>query len=540
MNDKTHANPGGEPLDKQLGISELEFYRLFAGSGSLLTRRLGELLPVAVYICEAPSGTITYYNSRAAALWGSAPIGGDTDERFASILRFFRADGRPISYSETPMAKVLSGGAPVRNHELLIERSDGSRITTLSNIDPLIDGTGRIVGAINVFRDVTDWKLADQASRQLAAIVESSDDAIISKDLNGIITSWNRAAERLFGYTAEEAIGKSITLLIPPDRHNEELGILERIRRGERIDHYETVRQRKDGSLLEISLTVSPIRDGFGNIVGASKIAHDITQRKLIEEALRQSEERLRQQAQELEQQLIMSGRLVSLGEVTASMAHEFNNPLGIIIGFVEDLMSSIAPTDPNYRSLQIIDEEARRCSKIVRDLMQIARPTRTEFCSTSIGDVIDKTLHLVQNRLYKQKVDVEKKIEPNLPRIEADPQQLEQVLVNLYLNAIDAMPDGGSLLVATKTMKRDDLGSTTLITVSDTGSGIVDADLARIFQPFFTAKKGRGMGLGLPICERIIKNHGGKIEVESQLGEGTTFKIYIPLQRISIDTENS
>jgi PAS domain S-box-containing protein len=191
------------------------------------------------------------------------------------------------------MAKVLRGGTPIRNHELVIERSDGSRITTLANVDPLIDDTGRRVGAINVFRDVTDWKLADQASRQLAAIVESSDDAIISKDLNGIITSWNRAAEQLFGYTAEEAVGKFITLLIPPDRHNEEPIILERIRRGERIDHYETVRQRKDGSLLDISLTVSPIRDDLGNIIGASKIARDITQRKLIEEALRQSEERL-------------------------------------------------------------------------------------------------------------------------------------------------------------------------------------------------------------------------------------------------------
>jgi two-component system NtrC family sensor kinase len=436
------------------------------------------------------------------------------------------------------MAKVLRGGTPVRNHELVIERSDGSRITTLANVDPLIDDTGRRVGAINVFRDVTDWKLADQASRQLAAIVESSDDAIISKDLNGIITSWNRAAEQLFGYTAEEAVGKFITLLIPPDRHNEEPIILERIRRGERIDHYETVRQRKDGSLLDISLTVSPIRDDLGNIIGASKIARDITQRKLTEEALRQNEERLRQQAQELEQQLIRSGRLVSLGEVTASMAHEFNNPLGIIMGFVEDMLSSRDPTDPNYRALQIIDEEAKRCSKIVGDLMQIARPTSTEFCSTSIVDVIDKTLHLVENRLYKQ-VDVEKKIEPNLPRIEADPQQLEQVLVNLYLNAIDAMPDGGNLLVEAKTMKRNGLGSTTLITVSDTGSGIVDADLARIFQPFFSAKKGRGMGLGLPICERIIKNHRGRIEVESRPGEGTTFKIYLPLQRTSIGTEN-
>jgi PAS domain S-box-containing protein len=725
VNDKPHANPDPaqqsivvapteEPLNKQSGVSAFELGRLFDGSGSVLTRRLGELLPVAVYMCEAPSGTIIYYNSRATALWRSAPIDGDTDERFVSTLRLFRTDGTLLSYSETPMAQVLSGGAPVRNYQLVIERSDGSRITTLVNIDPLTDGAGRIVGAINVFRDVTDWKLAEQASRRLAAIVESSDDAIISKDLNGIIRSWNRAAEKLFGYTAEEAVGKSITLLIPPERHNEEPGILERIRRGERVEHYETVRQRKDGSLLDISLTVSPIRDAEGNVIGASKIAREITRRKhmeaalraseeqlaselramqdlhslttqllgardmttalyqvldasiavqqadfgniqvydpaigaleivaqrgfkqdflnafrivgiddesawaramrqgkqvtiedvendpayvpyretaaaagfravqstplvsrrgdlmgilsthfrrphlptqrklrmldlyarqaadvierlRIEDELRQSEEKLRQQAQELEQQLIRSGRLVSLGEVTASMAHEFNNPLGIIKGFVEDVIGSIDPSDPNYRSLQIIDEETKRCIKIVGDLMQIARPTSTEFCSISMPDAINKTLQLVDTRLYKQKVTLEKKLEPDLPRIYADPQQLEQVLVNLYLNAIDAMPDGGKLSVEARIMKSDDAASTALITVSDTGCGIADADLPRIFQPFFTAKKKRGMGLGLPICERIIKNHGGKIEVESQAGKGTTFKIYLPLNNAAI-----
>ena len=689
MNDKPHTNPDPaeqsvavgtteEPLDKQSSVSTLEFRRLFDGSGSLLTRRLGELLPVAVYICEAPSGTITYYNSRAAVLWGNAPINGDTDQRFVSTLRLFRIDGTPLPYAETPMAQVLSGGASVQNQEFVIERSDRSRITTLANVDPLIDGTGRVVGAINVFRDVTDWKLAEQASRRLAAIVETSDDAIISKDLNGIIRSWNRAAEELFGYTAEEAVGKSITLLIPPDRQDEEPGILERIRRGERIDHYETVRQRKDGSLLDISLTVSPIRDAKGNIVGASKIAREITLRKQMEAALlaseeqlaaelramqdlhslttellgagdmttalyrvldasiamhradfgniqvynpairkleivaqrgfkqdfidsfrtvgiddesacaramrqgkqvtiedvetdpayvpyreiaaaagyravqstplvsrrgdligmlsthfrqphlptdrelrmldlyarqaadvierlrvedelRQSEEKSRQQAHELEQQLIRSGRLVSLGEVTASMAHEFNNPLGIIMGFVEDMKSSIDPSDPNYRSLQIIDEETRRCSKIVGDLMQIARPTSTEFCSVSIPNAIDKTLQLIDTRLYKQKVTLEKKLQPDLPRIYADPQQLEQVLVNLYLNAMDAMPDGGKLSVEARISKSDDAASTVIITVSDTGFGIADADLPRIFQPFFTAKKKRGMGLGLP-----------------------------------------
>jgi PAS domain S-box-containing protein len=551
MNDKPHPNrewteqsvmlkSPEQTSDKQTSVSTVEFRRLFDGSGSFLTLRLMELLPVAVYMCEAPSGVITYYNSRAAKIWGRAPIVGDTDESFGVFFRLFRIDGTPLSYLETPMAQVLNGAAPVRNQEVIIERSDGSRITTLANIDALIDDTGRIVGAINVFQDVTDWKLAEQASRRLSAIVESSEDAIISKDLNGIILSWNQAAENLFGYTAEEAVGKPITLLIPADRQDEEPGILARIRRGERIEHYETVRQRKDGSLLDISLTVSPIRDRLGNIVGASKIARDITRRKLSEEALRQSEERLRHQAQELEQQLISSGRLVSLGEVTASMAHEFNNPLGIIMGFVEDLLSSTEPASPNYRTLQIIAEESKRCRQIVRDLMEYARPNPTAFCSTSIMDVIDKTLQLVENRLYKQKVSIEKKIDSDLPRMQADSQQLGQVLVNLYLNAIDAMPEGGKLRVEAEIAKPDSAEPIILITVADTGIGIDEMDREKIFQPFFTAKKRRGMGLGLPICQRIIKNHGGRIEVESQLGTGTTFKIYLPFQRRSIGAENS
>ena len=316
--------------------------------------------------------------------------------------------------------------------------------------------------------------------------------------------------------------------------------ILQRIRDGERIDHYETVRQAKDGSLLNISLTVSPIRDGLGNIVGASKVARDITQRKFIEEALRESEERFRRQAQELEQQLIMSGRLVSLGEVTASMDHECNNPLGIIMGFVEDMLSNTDPADPNYRTLQIIDEEAKRCRQIVRDLMEYARPRITEFCLTSIADVIDKTLQLVENRLYKQKVSVEKTLEPDLPRIQADSLQLEQVLVNLYLNAIDAMPEGGKLIVESGVKLADGTAQMVVITVADTGFGIAETDLAKIFQPFFTAKKRRGIGLGLPICQRIVKNHGGRIEVKSQQGIGTAFMIYLPLEWTPITQDNS
>jgi PAS domain S-box-containing protein len=503
--------------------------------GSYLTSHLMELLPTAVYICEAASDVITYYNHRATELWKLAPALGETSEHFYGSFRLFRTDGTLLSYAETPMAQVLEGSGPIRNQEVVIERPDGSRITTLVSINPLANDSGKIVGSINVFQDVTDWKRAELASQRLAAIVESSEDAIVSKDLNGIITSWNQGAARLFGYAAEEVIGKSITILIPPGHDDEEPAILARIRRGDRIEHYETVRRRKDGSLLDISLTVSPIRDANGKIVGASKIARDITQRKQVETALRESEEKLRQQAQELEQQLIMSGRLVSLGEVTASMAHEFNNPLGIIMGFVEDLLSSTDPAHPNYRALQIIDEESKRCRQIVRDLMEYAQPRSTDFASTSIPDVIERTLQFVENRLYKQKVAVEKTFAPDLPRIQADSRQLEQVFVNLYLNAIDAMPEGGKLRVDAKIAESDGVAPVAVMTVADSGFGIEEVDLPKIFQPFFTAKKRRGMGLGLPICQRIVNNHGGRIEVESQRGTGTTFKIYLPLGRTAV-----
>jgi len=291
--------------------------------------------------------------------------------------------------------------------------------------------------------------------------------------------------------------------------------------------------QRVLESLGKFAATAYQARLTIADLAKTNKeMQVEIAERQRAEEALRQSEGKLRHQAQELEQQLIMSGRLVALGEVTASMAHEFNNPLGIIMGFVEDILSTMDPADPNYRALQIIDGESKRCRQIVKDLMEYARPRSTEFCSTSIADAIEKTLQLVENRLYKQKVAVEKKLDPDLPRIQADSQQLEQVLVNLFLNAIDAMPEGGKLIVEAKIAPSDGMAPVAVITVADTGFGIAESDLPKIFQPFFTAKKRRGMGLGLPICQRIVKNHGGRIEVDSESGKGTIFKIHLPSEQ--------
>jgi len=241
------------------------------------------------------------------------------------------------------------------------------------------------------------------------------------------------------------------------------------------------------------------------------------------------NEERLRQHNRALEQQLIASGRLVSLGEITASMAHEFNNPLGVILGFVEDLLEETDPASPQYAPLRIIEEESKRCEKLIQDLMQFARPGNAQRRQTYIHAVIDTTLHMMESRLYKQKVTLARRLQPDLPSIEADPQQLEQVLINLYLNAIDAMPEGGTLTVAAA-LNGTDADEKIVITVADTGRGMDPQQAQKIFQPFYTANKKTGLGLGLPICERIVKNHAGCIEVESEPGKGATFKITLPL----------
>jgi PAS domain S-box-containing protein len=246
---------------------------------------LFDLLPVALYVCE-PGGLIVYYNRRAAKLWGRSPKLLDAADRFCGSHRMYHLDGDPLPHPECPMAELLRTGLSVSDREIIIERPDGSRGVALVNIEALRDGSGKILGAVNCFQEVTDRKRQEEAVQRLASIVESSDDAIVSKSLDGIITSWNKGAERVFGYTAEEATGKPITIVIPPDRHDEERIILERIRHGERIDHFETVRQRKDGSLIVVSLTVSPLKDAQGKIVGASKIAKDITERKRSEEQI--------------------------------------------------------------------------------------------------------------------------------------------------------------------------------------------------------------------------------------------------------------
>jgi two-component system CheB/CheR fusion protein len=250
------------------------------GEGEPRWRDLVNALPAAIYTTDA-AGLITFYNEAAVALWGRKPEIGKSE--WCGSWKLHWPDGTPMAHSECPMAVSLRTGKPVRGVEAVAERPDGTRVPFMPYPTPLRGASGKLLGAVNMLVDLTEVKRGEQDGQRLAAIVESSDDAIVGKDLNGFISSWNRGAEQLFGYLAEEVIGKSVTVLIPPESHNEEPAILERLRRGERIDHYETVRRRKGGSLVDISLTVSPIKNASGRIVGASKIARDISDRKKAE-----------------------------------------------------------------------------------------------------------------------------------------------------------------------------------------------------------------------------------------------------------------
>jgi PAS domain S-box-containing protein len=278
-------------------------------------RELLKALPVAVYTTDA-DGRITFYNDAAAVLWGHRPELGKSE--WCGSWRLWWPDGRPMAHDECPMAVALKEGRAIRGAEAVAERPDGTRVPFIPYPTPLRDESGTVTGAINMLVDITERKHAEELGWRLASIVESSDDSIVSKDLNGIIASWG--AERLFGYGAEEVVGRPITIIIPPDRQDEERDILARIRRGERVDHYETVRRRKDGSPVEISLTVSPVKDSAGRVIGASKIARDITE---LRRAQQQQNLLLREMSHRIKNVFALAGGVVGLSVRSATTPEE-------------------------------------------------------------------------------------------------------------------------------------------------------------------------------------------------------------------------
>lgn len=477
-------------------------------------RTLFNLVPVAFYYCDA-AGAIQNFNRHAVELWGRTPAAGDTGERIFGAHKLFWPDGTLMPLDQSPMAEVLNGTIQeVRDREAVIERPDGSRIAVVMNIRRLENGDGELIGAIHCFYDITARKRAETALARLAAIVESSSDAIVATDLDGVIQTWNHGAEQLFGYTEEEAIGQAITMVMLPDRVKEEPAILASIRRGEHINHYESVRRRKDGSLFHVSSTISPIIDARGELVGVSEVVRDITKRRLAEAAL------------------IKSEKLAAAGRLAASLAHEINNPLQAVANLVNIWAQSPALDQEGRALAAMAENELRRVSHLTQQSLSFYRES-TAPTLVNVEEIIDSVLSTYDKRIGAKRIHVTKRYQSDGATITAYSGEVRQVFSTLLLNAIEAVEAGGSIVIRVRKAAhwRDPAMQGVRVTIADNGIGISPRNIPRIFEPFFTTKGENGTGLGLWIAGGIVNRFGGSILTRSSVHpkrHGTCFSIFL------------
>ncbi len=478
-----------------------------------LLRAIFESAGDAILLCD-DGGRWLEVNGAACELFGVPP------ERL--VGQEFAALAGPDYVRPVTWQKVVDSG-PARG-EIAIIRPDGThREVEYSAVTDIAPGVH-----LTVMRDITERAKAAQARSLLAAIVASSEDAIISTTLDGTITSWNRGAETLLGFTAEEVMGRRLSAVIPPDRQHPTHQALGRVMAGMPVEHIETTRQRKDGSSVELSITVSPIWDANGLVVGVSRIARDLTERNKAQAALRRTEEQLRQ-AQKME----------AVGRLAAGVAHDFNNILSVILSYAETMGSDLKLDDPFSVEVEEIRKAAVRASDLTRQLLAFSRQQVLEPKVLCLNKSIAGMEKMLRRLLG---ADVELTIRPTagLWSVKADPGQVEQILMNLAVNARDAMAQGGQLTIETANVALDSeharehrdvqAGSYVMLTVSDTGVGMDAETQLRIFEPFFTTKdKGKGTGLGLATVFGVVKQSGGHIEVQSEPARGTTFKVYFP-----------
>ena len=409
-------------------------------------------------------------------------------------------------------------GAPVQA-EFRVIWPDGSIHWILGRWQVFKDNFGKPTRMTGINIDITSRKEAEQAQRRLAAIVESSDDAIVGKDLNGIVMSWNPGAEKMFGYSASEMIGRPITIIIPPELQDDEQRILETIGRGERIEHFETVRLTKSGEQIDVSLTVSPVKDDAGRVIGAAKTARDITQRKKTEQALRTTE------------------KLASVGRMAATVAHEINNPLEAVTNLVYLAKGSAASNDVQ-EYLNAIEVELNRMSLITKQTLGFYRETLAPS-AVRVGEMLDPLISILGRRARNKGIEIRPEIRHD-PEIYAVAGEIRQLIANLLNNSIDAVDSGGLIRIridANRLNGQDPAGIR--ITIADSGRGIAPTDKPKLFEPFFTTKKDVGTGLGLWVCTNIVQKHHGSIRVKSSGSPGrswTVFSVFLPTGQESVN----
>ncbi|KAA6461062.1 PAS domain S-box protein [Acidobacteria bacterium AB60] len=467
-------------------------------------------LAAIVDTCEDPiiskrlDGTIISWNAAAARVFGYR----EEEIIGRSILTLIPPD---LHHEEDEILRRLRSGQRISHFETTRVRKNGERFPISVTISPIRDANGRIVAASKVARDISE-KIRNQESRaRLAAIVDSADDAIVGKTLDGIVTSWNEGARKMFGYTAEEMIGGSILRIIPPALHYEEDEILRNVRAGKRIEHYETTRQKKSGETFEVSVTISPIRDEMGTVIGVSKIARDISDKKQVERLVLQAE------------------KLAATGRMAAAIAHEINNPLESLMNVIYLARTQSVPESKVQQLLLVAEGELERVAHIARQTLGYYKDTGAPT-EIHLHDLIGTILTVYNSKMLSMGIAVDTSYN-DLQKIVVSKGELLQVFSNVIANAIDAMPGGGVLEINSRKITSAS-GDGIQVTVQDNGVGIARENLPKVFEPFFTTKGDLGTGIGLWVAKQLVERRGGQIAISSsttQGSSGTTVTVFIP-----------
>ena len=433
-----------------------------------------------------------------------------------------------LAEEEDILARIKQG-EKIEHFETTRMRKDGTRFEISLTVSPIKNAKGEVIGASKIARDISARLHGDEAIARLAAIVNSADDAIVSKTLDGVITSWNRAAQAMFGWTAAEAVGQRITLIIPRERWPEQDEVLARVCKGESIDHFDTVRVRKSGERIDVSLTVSPVKDARGRIIGASKIARDVSDRKRAEAErtkLLQTVQQAREEAEELNR---------SKDQFLAVLSHELRTPLNAIFGWARMLQSAAMDEATSQRAIDVILRNATAQVQLVEDLLDVSRiitgKMRLDVQWLDLKSVIESALDAVQPAASAKGLKIETVLDPNAGPVVGAADRLRQVVWNLLMNAIKFTPRDGRVQVHLRKLK-----SHVEIVVSDSGEGIQPEILPFIFDRFrqgdsTTTRPHGGLGLGLALVRHLVDLHGGRVRAASEgPGRGATFVVELPV----------